>query len=75
MSDKELLERVILGDRKSFTALYNKFHPQVFKTAFGYLITISTQTRLFRMCLLRCIALQKDLLIKLVSIPGFTELQ
>ena len=36
MSDKELLERVILGDRKSFTALYNKFHPQVFKTAFGY---------------------------------------
>ncbi|MBC7487538.1 MAG: RNA polymerase sigma factor [Cytophagaceae bacterium] len=36
MSDKELLERVILGDRKSFTALYNKFYPQVFKTAFGY---------------------------------------
>lgn len=36
MSDKELLERIILGDRKSFTALYNKFHPQVFKTAFGY---------------------------------------
>ena len=37
MSDKELLERVILGDRKSFTALYDKFYPQVFKTAFGYL--------------------------------------
>lgn len=36
MSDKELLEGVIQGERKSFTALYNKFHAQVFKTAFGY---------------------------------------
>lgn len=36
MTEKELLDKVIAGDRKSFTALYNKFYPQVYKTAFGY---------------------------------------
>ena len=36
MSDKELLDRVVRGDGKAFTALYDKFQSQVFKTAFGY---------------------------------------
>lgn len=36
MSDKELLDRVVQGDGKAFTALYDKFQSQVFKTAFGY---------------------------------------
>lgn len=36
MSDMELLEKVIAGDRKSFTALYDKFQSQVFRTAFGF---------------------------------------
>lgn len=36
MSDKELLEKVVAGDRKSFNALYDKFQSQVFRTAFGY---------------------------------------
>ena len=36
MSDKKLLDRVVQGDGKAFTALYDKFQTQVFKTAFGY---------------------------------------
>ena len=36
MTDKELLDKIIAGDRKAFTAFYDKFQSQVFRTAFGY---------------------------------------
>jgi len=36
MSDRELLEKISAGDKKSFGAFYDKFQSQVYRTAFGY---------------------------------------
>ena len=36
MSDREVLEKIIAGDKKSFTAFYEQFQAQVYRTAFGY---------------------------------------
>lgn len=36
MNEKELIQKVISGDKKSFTILYDKFQSQVFRTAHGY---------------------------------------
>jgi len=36
MTEKELLNKIIKGDRKAFTGFYDKFQSQVFRTAIGY---------------------------------------
>jgi len=36
MTEKELLNKIIEGDRKAFTGFYDKFQSQVFRTAIGY---------------------------------------